>query len=284
MERECCLTMLVTLIGGAALLACGWWPAANLEACGARRAEKVAWRRIWLPAAPALAIAAALCGWALVEPDPVPEKVPWSLALMTIPFALLFARTAIRGAGALLAMQDDPAIATVGLLRPWIVFSPKLAKSLSDRQIEAALEHERAHARHRDPLRIWLAQSATDLQWPWPQARKRMDAWLTALELARDEETRTAGIDGTDLAEAILASARFAGRANLAMQAALAGEPSRLKDRIRRLLDPPSSDSQKSERSLHGLLLLLAPAFALALVSGALFGERLVRTLFWIAA
>ncbi len=284
MERECCLTMLVALIGGAALLACGWWPAAHLEARGACRAEKIAWRRIWLPAVPALAIAAALCGWALVEPDPVPEKVPWSLALMTIPFALLFARTAIRGAAALLAIQNDPAIATVGLLRPWIVFSPNLAKSLSDRQIEAALEHERAHTRHRDPLRIWLAQSVTDSQWPWPQARERLDAWLTALELARDEETRTEGVDGADLAEAILASARFAGRTNLATQAALAGEPSRLKERIRRLLEPPPSGSQKSARSSYGLLLLLAPAFALALASGAIFGERLVRTLFWIAA
>jgi hypothetical protein len=285
MERECCLIMLVMLIGGAALLVCGWWPTSHLEAHDARSIERVAWRRIWLPGAPALAIVAALCGWALVEPDPVPEKVPWSLALMAVPFALLMVRTAFRGAAALLAIQHDPVIATVGILRPWIVFSPNLAKSLSDRQIEAALEHERAHARHRDPLRIWLAQFLTDLQWPWPQARERLDTWLTALELARDEEARIYGIDGVDLAEAILASARFARQANSAMQAALNGEPSKLKERIRRLIDPlPPPRSQISDFSSHGLLLLLPPVFALALAGGALFGDRLIRMLFWIAA
>jgi beta-lactamase regulating signal transducer with metallopeptidase domain len=77
-------------------------------------------------------------------------------------------------------------------LRPWVLSSPYLAKTLDDRTIEAALEHERAHARHHDPLRIWLAQLATDLQWPWPQAHKRFQLWILALELARDEEAASA--------------------------------------------------------------------------------------------
>src|SRR5690242_11819102 len=215
MERECCLSMLITLVGGATLLACGWWPGAHPQSSGALALEQTTWARIWQPVVPALMAAAALCGWALVEPDPVPEKVPWSLMLMTIPFALLIARAAIRSGCALMANQADHVIATVGILRPWIVFSPHLAKRLPDPQIEAALEHERAHARHRDSLRIWLAQLATDLQWPWPQARERLHQWITALELARDEEARAAGVDGTDLAEVILATARFSSQANL---------------------------------------------------------------------
>jgi hypothetical protein len=275
--------MLVTLVGGTTLLGFGWWPVAHLQSRSARRLENITWRRIWLPVVPALTVAAALCGWALVEPDPVPERVPWSLMLMTLPFALLFARAAFRSGCALLAIQVDPATATVGILRPWIVFSPHLAKRLSDRQVEAALEHERAHARHRDPLRIWLAQLAADLQWPWPQAQKRLQQWLTTLEPARDEEARVAGTDGADLAEVILASARFARRANLSMQAALIGEPSRLKERIQRLLDASPADVE-ANRHLFGPLVLIVPTLTFALAGGAIFGERLVRALFSIAA
>ncbi len=90
--------------------------------------------------------------------------------------ALLVARATIRAVWSLIAAQRDQGTATVGLLRPRTRFLPHLAKWLDERQIEAALEHERAHARHRDPLRIWLAQLATDLQWPWPQAQGKVQA------------------------------------------------------------------------------------------------------------
>jgi hypothetical protein len=284
MERECCLSMLITLVGGTTLLACGWWPTARLPSGSAHALEKITWGRIWLPVVPALMAAAALCGWALVEPDPVPEKVPYSLLLISIPFALLFMRTAVRSGWALMANQREPATVTVGLLWPRIVFSPYLAKKLHDRQIEAALEHERAHARHRDPLRIWLAQVATDLQWPWPQARERLHQWLTALEPARDEEACAAGIDGPDLAEAILAAARFGSHTGPSMQAALIQEPSALQERIRRLLDSCPVMREERHASLFGLLYLLIPAVTVALAGGVIYGERLVRALFWIAA
>src|SRR5216683_3171296 len=139
MERECCLSMLITLMGGTTLLACGWWPAARVRGSSALRLEEIAWRRVWLPVAPGLAVAA---------------------------FALLLARAVVRAGWSLIADQGDPATATVGLLRRWIVFSPHLARRLEEGQVNAVLEHERAHARHWDPLRIWLAQLATDLQWP----------------------------------------------------------------------------------------------------------------------
>lgn len=238
MDREYCLSFLIALVGGTTLLTSAWWPIADVHIRSARGLEKIMWRRLWLPVAPALAVASALCGWALIEPDPIPEGVPISLMLMSVPFVLLLARAAVRGGWALITDPGDPGTATVGLLRPWIVFSPRLAKKLDDRQIEAALEHERAHARHRDPLRIWLAQLVTDLQWPWPQARERMQRWLMALELARDEEARAAGIEGTDLAEAIIASARFCQSANLSTRATLTGQGAALKERIARLLDP----------------------------------------------
>jgi len=284
MERECCLSMLIALFGGTALLACGWWPTAHARAGSARLLERIAWRRVWLPLVPALAAAGWLCGWALAEPDPVPERVPVSIVLMSVPFALLLARTAIRACWSLTADQGDPGTATVGLLRPWILFSPHLAKTLDDRKIEAALEHERAHARHRDPLRIWLAQLASDLQWPWPQAHARLRRWLLALELARDEEARAAGIEGSALADAILASIRFDQRVNRPLQAALIGDPSALKERVTRLLDPLPANSEETPAGARAAFFIVAPALLLALALGTIFGERVIRALFWLAS
>jgi beta-lactamase regulating signal transducer with metallopeptidase domain len=143
------------------------------------------------------------------------------------------------------------------------------------------LEHERAHARHWDPLRIWLTQLATDLQWPCPQARERLRRWLLALELARDEEARATGAEGTDLADAILASARFDQRVNLPLQAALMGEPSALKQRIARLLDPLPSEEMQQHKGGQLFALLLTLLFAVAL--GTIFGQRVIHALFWIA-
>src|SRR5260370_22607155 len=191
MEGECFLSILVALLGGTMMLACGWWPARDGDVPSARQLERLRWRHIWLPLVPALIVAAWLCGWALVEPDPTPEKVSILVIMASVPFALLlFGRAFIPAVWSLLRAEGDVFTATVGLWRPWILFSPYLAKALDDRTIEAALAHERAHARHRDPLRIWLAQFATDLQWPWPQAQARFRHWILALQLSRVDEAR----------------------------------------------------------------------------------------------
>lgn len=285
MERECCLCILIIALGGSSLVACGWWPAAADLAVGeARQLERVAWRSIWLPVIPAATVAAWLCGWAIVEPDPLPERMPISLILLSVPFALLFARAAVRAGWALFIDGETPGVATVGLLRPWIVFSPHLARALGDRQIEAALAHERAHVCHRDPLRICLAQLATDLQWPWPQARARMRRWLIALELARDEEACATGVEGPDLADAIVASARFGQQLNLPAHAALTGEPLALKERIRRLLDPPHAGAKRARKTALRGLPAVIPMLMMALALGSIFGERVIPVLFRIAA
>ncbi|HVA40400.1 MAG TPA: M56 family metallopeptidase [Candidatus Binataceae bacterium] len=189
----------------------------------------------------------------------------------------------MRAGWSLFRDDGDPGTATVGLLKPWIVFSPHLAKALDDRAIEAALEHERAHARHRDPLRIWLAQLATDLQWPWPQAQERFRAWIVALELARDEEARAAGADGSDLAAAILAAARLRQHAIVSPVAALIGEQSVLKQRIACLLNP-LADQAEEIRARWPQPWILAPVLLMAVVLGSAFGEIVVRTLLRIAA
>jgi len=282
MERESCLSILIVLLGGAMLIACGWWPATDEHRANARDVEQVAWRRIWLPLIPAVGAAAMLCGWAILEPDPVPQHVPASVIAASLPFALLFARTALRAARATAPAQEPAGPLTVGLLRSWVVFPPYLAKQLDARQIEAALAHERAHARHRDPLRIWMAQIATDLQWPWPQAQRRLRQWLIALELARDEEARAAGIDGGQLAEAILAAARFGHPVGLPMQAALTGERAVLQERIERLLAPPITASVRVEKP--DTVWMFVPAAVAGLAIGLMFGEQMISAFLRLAA
>jgi hypothetical protein len=283
MERECFLSILVALLGGVIILACGWWPARDAGGGSARHLERFRWQQIWLPLVPALIVAACLSGWASAEPDPTPEKASMLLILASVPFALLFGRAAIRAVWSLVRDEGDVVAATVGLLRPWILFSPYLAKVLDDRMIEAALEHERAHARHRDPLRIWLAQLATDLQWPWPQAPERFGLWILALEFARDEEARMSGIDGSDLATAILSSARLGRQAILPANAALISDPSTLKERISRLLGPLPLDPPQT-RTVTWTAVVLIPVLLGAIGVGSVFGEQMVRTLLRFSA
>ena len=283
MERECFLSILVVLFGGTMILACCWWPALDASGASARHLERLRWRHIWLPLVPALIVTAWLCGWASAEPDPTPKKASMFVILAGVPFALLFGRAAVRAVWSLVRDEGDVVTATVGLLRPWILFSPYLAKTLEDRTIEAALEHERAHARHRDPLRIWLAQLATDLQWPWPQALERFGLWIVALELARDEEARASGVEGSDLATAILASARLGRQAILPANAALINDPSTFKERISRLLEPAQLEPSQTH-TLMWTALVAIPVLLCAIGFGSAFGERIVGTLLRLSA
>ena len=283
MGRELLLSMLVVLLSGLGLQTLAWLPPTHLTGVSGGELERRAWLRLWCPAVPALIVAAWLGGWALTEPDPVRDRLGVGVLLAAMaPFALIFARAALRGLWALLRPASDCGVFTDGLLRPQIVFSPFLAKQLDDVVIRAALAHERAHAGRRDPLRIWLAQLLTDLQWPWPAAQRRLETWLIALELARDEEARCGGTAGADLASAVLASMRFLRGAQTISHgplqgtafahARLIGEAHVLRERVSRLLAPLSGHSEATgQKVLHSGLLALA-LILLALSLGIVYG------------
>src|SRR5580692_2323767 len=243
MERESLLTVLTILLGGVALQVIGAWLSAYSRRKPGFELERAAWLRLWRPLAPALIVAAWLCGWALSQPDPVPARVGPLVFIVCAPFVLIGMRAILRAGWSLLGSPEQFGIATIGLIRPHIVFAPELARLLDDRAIQAALAHERAHVRHRDPLRIWIAQFVTDLQWPWISAQKRFERWLAALERARDDEARAEGIEGADLAAALVASVRFHRNMTIAAGAAgacarLTGDRSALEERVARLLQP----------------------------------------------
>lgn len=298
MGREILLTLMITMSGGLILQALAGWPADLPDGAGPAALEHQAWRALWRPLAPISVCAAWLLGWWLTQPDPVQDPLnPLVVLALWLPFGLLLARAAVRGAWALVREPPECGVSTFGFLRPQVVFSPFLARELDEPVIRAALAHERAHGRHRDPLRIWIAQLITDLQWPWPQARRRLGVWLEALEWARDEEARRAGVEGSDLAAAVLASVRFLGALSGPQRAALSGtqvaharligDGQALRRRVARLLTPLRALEPARRPRAPALLVQAAvwiPLLLAVLWLGIVYGAPVMRPLLGLTA
>jgi hypothetical protein len=284
-DRDFVLATMVLVLCGAGAWLASWVPTANesmdRRELSGRQLEARSWRRIWLTVLPAAIALAAMFGWALQEPSVTDEELLPTAVLVVIPFGLLWLRCAVRACLALRRPREMPPIATVGLLRPRVVVAGQLDGALDPDALRAALAHEHSHVRHCDPLRIWLAQIATDLQWPSPWARRRFDHWLIALELARDEEARLDGVSGEDLAAAVVAVARMPRPRAHAAVASLTGREMSLASRIARLLDPvPPGGGQRSiVLSLAVLAVLVA-----SVVLGANYGDYMLRAMPFIGA
>ena len=239
--------------------------------------ERRAWHRLWTPMLPGLAAAAALLGWAAQEPKTTDELLtPWTAAL-ALPLSLVLMRAAYRAVTALRHSGEGLPAVTVGILRPRVRIDPRLRDVVPAASFDAVRAHEDAHARHRDPLRIWLAQTITDLQWPSRQAHARLRDWLSSLELARDEEARRDGVHGEDLAAAIIAVAGGGRGGHAGAAATLTHAEIHLARRIHRLLrtlSPPPTGA-RSWRVFALLSVLLLAISGL----GLLFGDAFVRAL-----
>jgi len=275
-DRNLVLGILVLIVCGPMLLAFGLWPARRTRHRSGLELERAQWRRLWLPLVPAALTLSVLIGWALQEPNQTDELLRDEAGFMAAVFATVWLRALVRS---LIALRGPLQLhaGTVGLFSPRIVLSRELASRLDEHALAAAREHEAAHVRHRDPLRIWLAQLATDLQWPWPSAKRRLRAWREALELVRDDEARAHGVDGADLAAAVLAAAQL-GRARVGYAGAgLADEGEALERRIKRLLAPLQPSS--TWRLTVVLPMVLLGALVSAGLFGLLHGDLFVRAL-----
>ncbi len=209
MDRELVLAILLIALTGAIVQLGAWWPAVDVTIVdSAWQAERRCWCRVWAPLVPTVIVLCAAAGWAVLEPSNA-ERVPRTILLISVPFAFVWVRALWRAGKAVLRR---PIVRTAGVLGVWwprIVVSEQFRALLDERAVGAAVAHEHAHLVHRDPVRLWLAQFATDLQWPSPRALRRLDAWRRVLEFARDDDVRRSGIDGADLAAAIVAAARL---------------------------------------------------------------------------
>jgi Zn-dependent protease with chaperone function len=264
-------------------------PSATLAACvvdrapicrSARELERIRWRRVWLPILPSAAITCILIGWAIAEPGPSDESVTLTSMVAAAPFAFVWCRALIRAFLSAAWGGPPPVAATVGLLRPKILLSPELSKVLGGAALAAVRAHEISHVSHHDPLRIWVAQLLTDLQWPVPAAYSRFRMWRRALEIARDEEVREAGTDGLALAEAILGVTALAIHPAASYAAFLDDEMS-FRERIKWLLAPSVADSGSSgiARQRRILVAGVVAALTATLVGGVAFGDSLVNAL-----
>ncbi|MCM3880015.1 MAG: hypothetical protein ND807_07900 [Vicinamibacterales bacterium] len=282
MSRELVLCTLALCVAGFLTISCGQlaFPRSPARANrSASDAETTAWRHLWAPLLPAMCAVAILVGWTAQEPRTSDELLTPLAFAFAAPMLMTVLRAALRAWFALRSSSRDLPAVTGGLFHPRVFVAPRLRGILSRESLTAVYAHERAHARHYDPLRIWLGQLATDLQWPSRRAQCRFQDWLAALELARDEEARRNGASGEDLAVAILAATRLEVRGGANAAAALTQPARNLTRRIGRLLDPLPPDPGRSHR-LHRIGFLLIGLFLVAAcVLGVRFGDMLVRAL-----
>ena len=126
-----------------------------------------------------------------------------------------------------------------GLVRPVVVVPADFASwSSTDRQ--AALAHEAAHARRRDPLVGLVARAARALHWPDPLAHYAVHRLDRERERAADDAVLRGGVGAADYADLLLRTARRAlgGRASPRLAPAHAGPGrSALAERVGAVLD-----------------------------------------------
>lgn len=213
----------------------------------ARDTERRCWHVLWARLIPAAGFAIGLAAWAFHEPQNA-ERLSRPLVAAVLLCSTIALRAVVRAVRSLRPADGEIVAATVGILRPSVVFSPRFTTTVDEAALRAAWAHEIEHVHHRDPLRIWAAQFVTDLLWPWQSAAERFRVWRNALELARDEEARAqAGIEGADLAAAILAAARLQ-ISGACAGATLLSDAEMLEARVELLLQPAPPPPQVCTR------------------------------------
>ena len=285
MKSDLVLATVALVLCGAAMALPGLIPTRRSTkgegGASARSLERRAWQRLWLPALPAAIAFATLMGWRLQEPDRTDELLRPAGIFFALPFALIWLRALVRAIRAMRRPRVMPPAATIGILRPRVVIDQRLSGTLDAPALAAAVAHEEAHAAHRDPLRIWLAQLLTDVQWSSPWARRRFDRWVASLEMARDEEARLRGTRGEDLAAAVVAVAGMLPVARGHAVASLTGTEAALMDRVRRLLSPVPAATMIRSRTLASVLALslLTLSLLAAVLIGIECGDSVLRAL-----
>lgn len=105
--------------------------------------------------------------------------------------------------------EAPAAIATEGLVTPRVVVRTDFSAALDDDALAAALHHEFAHVRSRDPLRYALVTWAISLQ---PFGRRLLGGelarWVVAREAHCDHDAVLSGAEPRALAHALVVAAR----------------------------------------------------------------------------
>jgi len=243
-----------------------------------RDPEPLAWWRLVFPLFAGAVVLAFLIGWALQEPNPADEQTGIGLLVLATLTAGISLRALIRSAHAVRSSAvARVAVGTVGLVKPEVIVSEEFERIASRTVLAAAIAHETAHVRGLDPLRIWFAQLAADLQWPIPGTDRRFSAWLLALEAERDDEALAAGTAAEDLAEAILNAARLQCGLATALCASMAGAGDGIGWRVRRLLAADGPVGAARPRAFWVVRVSCGAILVGAVWLGLTYGDALLR-------
>jgi len=236
-----------------------------------------------LPCALGIAAVLALCvpSYLWLEPDASSERIGWvclALAVLgavswvaplvrvtrAIAFCIRFNRawqhigyeTLLHGesAKAVIVDKDAPLLALAGILRPRLIVSQAVLRSLSAGELELALQHENAHRISRDNLKrffllmaptpIPLLSSVSSIEKGWT----RFSEWAADDEAVRGDSHRA-----LSLAAALLRVARMGTAPRLSfLHTSLCADDQHLSARVERLLriQPLPAKSQSSARAL----------------------------------
>jgi Zn-dependent protease with chaperone function len=149
-----------------------------------------------------------------------------------------------------------------GLVRPRVLLSAGLAAALPAAQLAAVVEHERAHARRRDPLARLVARLLSTAH--LPSVRRALLAELSlASEQACDHEAGRRLDDRLAVAEAILAVERLLASSSAPPLGVPAFGGSSVTERVRCLLAPEPASPRPGVGGYAAAAAVLA-AFVLA--------------------
>ncbi len=163
----------------------------------------------------------------------------------------------------ILAESPTPAF-TIGWWRPSIYVAEDASRLFDPEQLAAVLEHEQAHVRRRDPLRLSLLRFLSCMLYWLPLVRRLAADLADEVELLADQASTKPIV----LASAILASAQHCCRSPLAGSVGLHGRDL-IDRRVRQLLgEAQPARTHVTRMSLAGgtgvLALLMASALIVA--------------------
>jgi hypothetical protein len=242
-----------------------------------------------LPLTLSLLVVLGLClpSYLLLEPDGSAERVGLGCLLAALAGALTWAISIVRtlrasarsveylrrcrglGAGEPLPLcvleGETPLLALAGVLRPRIVLSRSVLRSLSAEQLDTALSHERAHSVSRDNLKRLLLLLAPD-PIPFFRGLSTLDRhWAKYAEWAADDRAVAGDTRRSlSLASALVRIARLGSPARIApLMASLLAVDDDLSARVDRLLraGPAHATSRRPRR------MALAAAATAAVIS-----------------